>query len=176
MNKYLFLLPAIFMLTVQKAFCITETPPLQTCLKTHSNEPNFMTIVFALLFVVFLIYITGIIYSKLNIVGAKTVKEHLKNSELNRAMVVSTTQLGQNKNLHVVELNEKYYLIGATVNSINLIKELDANKSKSDETSSKVNDEEIDQAIKVLYGEDNEKVVEVKETKENESDIYKKYL
>jgi flagellar biogenesis protein FliO len=178
MNKYLFLLPLIFMLTAQRAFCITETvsPDLQESLKIHTNEPNFMTLVFALLFVIFLIYITGIIYSKLNIVGAKTVKEHLKNSELYRAMVVSTTQLGQNKNLHVIELNDKYYLIGATLNSINLIKELSPYKSKSDKTSSKVDDEEIDKAIEVLYGEEHDEIIEAEKPAKDEFNVHKKYL
>ncbi|MEI8129796.1 MAG: hypothetical protein WCG95_09310, partial [bacterium] len=74
MKKYLFSITSIFILTAQKALCITEavSPELEKSLKTHANEPGIMSIVFALLFVIFLIYITGLIYSKLNIVGART--------------------------------------------------------------------------------------------------------
>lgn len=126
MRKYLFLNIAILMMTAQKAFCLTDvlSSDLESSLKTSSSEPNFLSIVFALLFVIFLIYITGIIYQKLNLVGAKTVKEQLKNYDLTKAVVLSTTQLGQGKNLHVIELNNNRYLIGATADSITLIKEL----------------------------------------------------
>lgn len=126
MRKYFFLNIAILLLTAQKAFCVTESisSDLEQSLKVNSSEPNFLSIAFALLFVVFLIYITGIIYQKLNLVGAKAVKEQLKNYDLTKAIVLSTTQLGQGKNLHVIELNKTRYLIGATADSINLIKEL----------------------------------------------------
>lgn len=126
MRKYLFLIITIFMMTAQKAFCLTDmlSSDLEGSLKSSSSEPNFITIAFALLFVILLIYITGIIYQKLNLVGAKTVKEQLKNYDLTKAVVLSTTQLGQGKNLHVIELNNNRYLIGATADSITLIKEL----------------------------------------------------
>lgn len=125
MNKYLFLI-SIILLTVQKAFCAVEeaSPELSHSLKNNAHEPGFGSIVFALIVVISLIYITGLIYSKLNIVGAKTVQEQLRNYDLSKVVVVSTTQLGQGKNLHVIELNNQRYLIGATINSINLIKEL----------------------------------------------------
>lgn len=124
--KYLYLSIAIFVLTTQKAFCLTDilSSDLEGSLKSNSAEPNFITIAFALLFVILLIYVTGIIYQKLNLVGAKTVKEQLKNYDLTKAVVLSTTQLGQGKNLHVIELDNNRYLIGATADSITLIKEL----------------------------------------------------
>lgn len=127
MKKYVFLIMGMFMIGAQAAFSATEavSPALEDSLKSHQHEPGFLSVIFALLVVVFLIYITGVIYSKLNLVSAKTVKEQLKNHDLSRAFVLSTTQLGQGKNLHVIELHEKRYLIGATPNSINLIKELD---------------------------------------------------
>lgn len=179
MNKYLVLLISFFTLTAQKAFCLAEfvSPEVESSLKTHSNEPGVLSIVFALAFVVFLIYITGIIYSKLNMVGAKTVKDQLRNSNINRAIVLSTTQLGQNKNLHVIEINEKCYLIGATPNSINLIKELGQYSEKHQEKAEKPNEEEIDQAIKVLYGGSQvEEITEAEQKEQEEMNVYKKYL
>lgn len=126
MKRYVYL-AIIFMSTVQAVFCAVEpvSDDLHTSLKSNAHEPGIMSIIFALVFVIFLIYITGLIYSKLNIVGAKAVKEQLKNYDLNSIMVLSTKQLGPNKNLHVIELNNKRYLIGAAPNSINLLKELE---------------------------------------------------
>lgn len=173
MKKYLFLITGIVMVAAGNTFCLADSlsPDLQQSLKTHSSEPNFMSIIFALVFVVFLIYVTGIIYSKLNIVGAKTVQDQLKNYDLSRVFVVSTTQLGQGKNLHVIELNNKRYLIGATPNSINLIKELGEVKKKVE----KAPEPTVDEAIKVLYGEEDEEP-EVNFESIQDFDIHKKYL
>jgi len=135
MKKYAFLITGLFMIGAQSAFSATEavvdtvSPALETSLKTNTHDPGFMSVFFALFVVILLIYVTGLIYSKLNLVGAKTVKQQLKNHDLSRAFVLSTTQLGQGKNLHIIELDEKRYLIGATPNSINLIKELDEKKA-----------------------------------------------
>ena len=173
MNKYLFLLAVTIIFSAQKALCAVETvsPELQHSLKSTANEPNFMTIIFALLIVIFLIYITGLIYSKLNIVGAKTVQEQLRHHDLSKVVVLSTTQLGQSKNLHVIELDHKRYLIGATANSINLIKELGEFKTEA----KKPIKSNIKDPINVLYGDEEEKPESKFETVE-EFDVHKKYL
>lgn len=163
MNKFLFLV-LIFISTVQCGFCAVEatSPELSQSLKTHSNEPGIMSIVFALLFVICLIYGTGIIYQKLNIVGAKTVKDQLKNHDMNGVVVLSTTQLGQGKNLHVIEINNQQLLIGATPSSINLIKELGAGSrlSKNEIIQTPPTTKEIQTEVEV----------------EESFDIHKKYL
>lgn len=127
MRKNGYLVFAILLTTAQKVFCAAQevSPELKESLKTTAHEPNFFSIVFALLFVVALIYITGLIYSKLNVVGANAVREQIKSHDLSRAVILSTTQLGQGKNLHVIELNNKKYLIGAAQNSISMLKELE---------------------------------------------------
>lgn len=166
MNKLLLWVGAVIMAAGWNAICFAAeaSPELAKSLKNTSHEPNFFSIVFALLFVIFLIYITGIIYSKLNLVGAKTVKDQLRGYHLDRAVVLSTTQLGQGKNLHVIEINDKHLLIGATANSINLIKELEV--VKTDENKSKIATE--NEIIEHLEKE--EPVVEDK------FDVHKKYL
>lgn len=187
MKKYLLIILGIFVFTAQKAFCITETvsPELGHALKLHTHDPSFLSIIFALAVVICLIYITGWIYAKLNIVGAKTVQQHFRNYDLSKVIVISTTQLGQNKNLHVVELNKKRYLIGATPTSINLIKELDELKDKikiEEKSEPKVESngaelvgQTFDDAIEVLYGQDDDKA-ELKLDSVKEFDIHKKYL
>jgi len=88
------------------------------------HEPNILSVIFSLVFVILLIYATGIIYTKLNKVGIKTLKKQMGDMDSSRVSVISTTPLGNNKTLHVVELDGKRMLIGASNNSIDLIKDL----------------------------------------------------
>jgi len=139
MKKYI-ILAITLILTAQTCFCANEAvnEDLQQALKTTSHsEPGVFSILVALFFVICLIYATGVIYSKLNIMGAKTVKEQLKRHDLSNVVVLSTTQLGQGKNLHIIEIDDTRMLIGATPNSINLIKELENIKDKPETTSAK---------------------------------------
>lgn len=88
------------------------------------QEPNFVSVAFSLLFVILLIYATGIIYAKLNKAGYKALKKHIADNDASRVSVISTTPLGNNKTLHIVELDGKRMLLGASTNSIDLIKDL----------------------------------------------------
>ncbi len=88
------------------------------------QEPSLISIVFSLVFVVLLIYATGIIYAKLNKLGLTTLKKQMGENANSQVSVISTTPLGNNKSLHVVELDGKRMLIGASTNSIHLIKDL----------------------------------------------------
>ena len=94
-----------------------------TLTQNVGQEPNFISVVFSLIFVILLIYATGIIYAKLNNTGFKTLKK-MSESDDSKVSVISTTPLGSNKTLHVVELNGKRMLIGASTNSIDLLKDL----------------------------------------------------
>ena len=168
MKKYLFLASAILMTTAQQAFCEVQkaNPQLSVALKDTSHEPNAWSIIFALLFVIFLIYVTGLIYSKLNMVGAKTVKDQLKSYNLDRAVVLSTTQLGQGKNLHVIEINNKQFLIGATQHSISLLKELESAKTE----------EKYPQVEKPKETSISEESAEIEKEIQDKFDVHKKYL
>lgn len=159
MNKFWILIITLIT-TVQCGFCATEAaiPELSQSLKTPTGEPGIMSIVFALVFVICLIYVTGIIYQKLNIVGAQKVQEQYKKFDLGNVIVLSTTQLGQGKNLHVIEINDERLLIGATPNSINLIKKLGKKK-------------EEEKAVKAPEVQSEEEKIE-----EEKAEIYKKYL
>lgn len=88
------------------------------------HEPSIISVVLSLVFVILLIYFTGIIYAKLNKVGFKTLKRQQGDYAKSHVSVVSTTQLGNNKTLHVVELDGKRMLIGASASTIQLIKDL----------------------------------------------------
>ena len=109
-----------------QASSVSTTNDAANTLTTQSigQEPNLVSIVFSLIFVVLLIYATGIIYAKLNKLGLITLKKQMGENANSHVSVVSTTPLGNNKSLHVVELDGKRMLIGASTNSIHLIKDL----------------------------------------------------
>ena len=91
------------------------------------HEPSIISVILSLAFVVLLIYLTGILYAKLNKVGFNTMKRQQGDFTKSHVSVVSTTQLGNNKTLHVVELDGKRMLIGASNSAIQLIKDLGTN-------------------------------------------------
>ena len=103
---------------------LQEPSALAGATQTIGQEPNILSVVFSLIFVILLIYATGIIYAKLNKVGMKTLKRQVGDLGNSKVSVVSTTPLGSNKTLHVVELDGKRMLIGASSNAIQLIKDL----------------------------------------------------
>ena len=95
-----------------------------TATQSIGQEPNLVSLVFSLFFVILLIYATGIVYTKLNKFGIKALKNQAGDMDASRASVISTTPLGNNKTLHIIELDGKRMLIGASANSIHLIKDL----------------------------------------------------
>ena len=97
------------------------------------HEPSIVSVFLSLIFVILLIYLTGIIYAKLNKVGFKTLKRQQGDFTRSQVNVVSTTQLGNNKTLHVVELDGKRMLIGASSSTIQLIKDLGSFSSTNNE-------------------------------------------
>jgi len=97
------------------------------------NEPSIISVLLSLLFVIFLIYFVGILYAKLNKIGFKTLKRHQGDIARSQVSVISTTQLGGNKTLHVVELEGKRMLIGASSTAIQLIKDLGFSNDVSNE-------------------------------------------
>lgn len=150
------------LLTVQSGMCAeVVSPELKQALKMPTYEPNFLSIAGALIFVICLIYVTGLIYTKLNVVGAQTVKKQLKNLDLSCVRILSTTQLGQGRNLHVIEVNNKHLLIGSTNESVNLIKDLDENEAPKPVAS---------------FNEKKVECCEIAEVEEEDFGLYKKYL
>ena len=113
-------------LAMAQASSVTNVNPdtATTVAQSVGAEPNILSVVFSLLFVILLIYATGIIYTKLNKVGLNTLKKQAGDMDSSKVSVISTTPLGNNKTLHVVELDGKRMLIGASVNGIHLIKDL----------------------------------------------------
>ena len=102
----------------------TAETTISNTTQSVGSEPNFLSVVISLLFVILLIYCTGIVFTKLNKLGFKTMRRQQGDFAKSQVSVVSTTQLGNNKTLHVVELDGKRMLIGASSGAIQLIKDL----------------------------------------------------
>ena len=111
-----------------------------------------------------LIYITGILYTKLNKFGIKTVKHEFKNTDDTKPIIISATPVGHDKTLQVIEIDGERLLIGVAQNSINLIKTL-SKKNVQPDYDEKVEEIEVENTIK-------------KEHTVNAEDfgLYKKYL
>lgn len=140
--------------------------PLQASLRP-TYEPGYISIVLSLIFVICLIYATGIIYNKLNHFGIKTLKAQNKDFCKDKITILSTTPLGPNKTLHVIELDGRKMLIGASANSIHLIKDFSNNESQ--EITEVTNSD-----LELQYSSENE--INQEENLEEEFGLYKKYL
>ena len=110
--------------TMEPTNALNTTTTAVVASQSVGNEPSLVSLIFSLGFVIVLIYVTGIIYAKLNKFGLRTLKRQMGDVNKTQVSVVSTTTLGGNKSLHVVELDGKRMLIGASTNSIHLIKDL----------------------------------------------------
>lgn len=130
-----------------------------------SYDPGYFQVFISLVVVICLVYIAGIAYNKLNNIGVKIFKAQNKDFTKDKITIISTTPLGANRTLHVVELNGKKMLIGASTNSIHLIKDLSENQSSTDEIF--VETQTISQEVE-------EKKEEIEENED--FGLYKKYL
>lgn len=145
--------------------------PLKDTLSQH-REPGYFSVLLSLIFVICLIYATGIIYNKLSNLGLKTLKKQNGDFVKNKITILSTTPLGSNKTLHVIELDGRKMLIGASANSIHLIKDLSENCNYTVSGESKaVNPEIMDGALQ----EDTSEKIEHTDLDE-EFGLYRKYL
>ena len=92
---------------------------IKEVLSRNTYEPNYFSMILGLFVVVAMIYVTGYLYQKL-------VKINLKPNDayLNKAQIISTTSLGQGRNLHVIKIGDEACLIGSTQNNITYIKDV----------------------------------------------------
>ena len=133
--------PLVYAVPPVEASTISKTTDSATNIATQTvgQEPNIISVVFSLIFVILLIYCTGIIFTKLNKIGFRTMKKQQGEFAKSQVSVVSTTALGNNKTLHVVELDGKRMLIGASSGAIQLIKDLGSvNSGEDDEEYSRI--------------------------------------
>jgi flagellar biosynthetic protein FliO len=97
----------------------TNPEDLSNILNTGGYEPNYFSMLFGLVVVIGLIYLTAILYKKLT-----KIKIDNSQNEEHKIEIISSTSLGQNKNLYVIKVDSTYSLIGATQNNITHIKDI----------------------------------------------------
>ena len=132
-------------LCMNSAFADSVTENINSSLKASSYEPNYFSILLSLVFVIFVIYVMGILYTKLNKDGVKTVRNELKESSDIKPVVLSTTPIGHDKSLQVVEINGEKLLIGVSQNSVSLIKTLESGKKQDVINETPVHNANIEQ-------------------------------
>lgn len=134
--KKLFMLFICVFACLQPASAESLTSNIKYALK-HSTDGSYLSVVVALGVVILLIYITGIIYAKLNVVGYNTMKKQYLDLNDSKVLVLSNTVVGKDKSLLVVELSGKKMLLGVTEKSITLIKDLDEKTVSEENKDSK---------------------------------------
>lgn len=166
---------------IQPAFASESiTSNIKHALK-HTAHSNYFSVVIALGVVIMLIYITALIYAKLDAANTKAIKKQYGDISDSKLIILSNTPIGNNKSLLVVELAGKKMLIGVTNESINLIKDMNENSNINADipkdvlfdkmTTEKTKKEENIEIVNKIPEED--------ETSQNESEdfgLYKKYL
>ena len=108
---------------------------MRTEMAQHSiATPGILQLIVSMILVIAMIYITGWIYNKLNIINRNKLKQISKsNLDDHQFTVIQSMPLGQQRHLYSIEMNGKILLIGSTPSHINLIKEFDANNKPEQE-------------------------------------------
>ena len=169
MKKFIMFIMMSF-LCVNSVFADSVTENINSSLKSSSYEPNYFSILVSLVFVIFLIYVTGILYTKLNKVGVKTVRNELKESSDIKPVVLSTTPIGHDKSLQVIEINGEKLLIGVSQNSVSLIKTLESGKKQDVINETPVHNTNVEQS------QVENKTKEEHTVNADDFGLYKKYL
>jgi len=149
------------------------------------KENNFLKTFSSLSIVLLLVFVFAWIYARvkgINPTAILTGKFSEKN--LNKFNVLSTSTLGQGKDIHLVEINGKQLVIGSTNNNINLLTEIPSEEiEKLKEKNQKLHDNEHDKPIE--FSEEEELYYESVEEEEfinpdsyslNYSEVYKDYI
>ena len=154
----------ICLLSITKsAFAVTLPDAMRESMSHDYGIPSVMNLVLSMIFVIALIYITGWVYTKLNLVNRKKISNITKTENNNTQFnVIQSMPLGQQRHLYSIEMNNKILLIGSTPSHINLIKEYDK-KSFDNEITSDFTQSNI------------ESDTDTKKTVSNIDELYRKY-
>ena len=101
---------------------------IKEVLSKNAYEPNYFSMLLGLFLVVGLIYVTGFLYQKM-------IKFNISQDDIqiNKPQVISTTSLGQGRNLHVVKVGNSACLLGSTQNNITFIKDIELSEQSNKE-------------------------------------------
>ncbi len=104
--------------------------------------PSLLNLVVSMVLVILLIYFTGWVYSKLNIVNRNKLKKMAENDlDFHRFNVIQSMPLGQQRHLYTIEMAGKILLIGSTPSHVSLIKEFDKPDIEKESIVDSLNDD-----------------------------------
>ena len=151
---------AVILITINGANAAIEIPDAmkQTMAQEVSGMPSLLNLVVSMILVIAMIYLTGWIYNKLNIVNKNKLKSLANNdTDLKKFTVIQSMPLGQQRYIYTVEMAGKILLVGSTPSHINLLKEFSENdfvvqntisNQKTDVSNEKENSVNIDELYK----------------------------
>ena len=156
----------IFLMTQQTCFGYSVDDLLNP---QSTHETSFFTVIGALAFVIALIFLTGFIYTKLNVVGSSLAKKTRQNDIEDKVLVLSSTHLNNNQS-SVTVLKD----LGEVKNSNNDVTDFTF-EQEIPESSQKVEEEK--QPIDEIFDKESLKE-DLKSEIDDEEDfgLYKKYL
>ena len=142
--KKVFVTLLMLLVSMDRAFAVNLPDAMKQSMAQDYSAPSILNLVLSLIFVIALIYITGWVYTKLNIVNRKNLgKISDLNKDNTRFNVLQSMSLGQQRHLYSIEMNNKILLIGSTPSHISLIKEFNKeSKDIVDSTSDDTNNSE----------------------------------
>lgn len=126
MKKLLFTL--IFITAGANSVLAVDLPHVMKQTMSHdAGMPSLLNLVASMMVVIGLIYLTGWVYSKLNIINREKLNKIGSGKEDNfRFTVLQSMPLGQHRHLYSIKMNGKVLLIGSTPSHVNVLKEFDA--------------------------------------------------
>lgn len=170
------------------AYAVTEvlTEPMKKVLKQSPSIPSISHIIISTIFMIVIIYAVAIIYQKLTAFNNKRFSgQDEKVFNLNKLKIINCLSLGPNKVLHIVEVNDKYLVLGSTQTNINLLKEFDKSElhkiaeiPQEEALNQEINPEAIEEELKNLFStkKEEQKPQKEEEKKSDFEEIYKKYI
>ena len=123
--KRLFAILYITFVNINAAFAVTIPASVKQSLKGETDMPSVFNLVISMLIVITMIYFAGWVYQKLNKINKSKFNDD-EFLERNTFKILSSQPLGQQKNLYAVEINNKVLVIGATPQSISMLKEFES--------------------------------------------------
>ena len=151
---------AVILITINSVNAAIEIPDAmkQTMAQEVSGMPSLLNLVVSMILVIAMIYLTGWIYNKLNIVNKNKLKSLTNNdTDLKKFTVIQSMPLGHQRYIYTVEMAGKILLVGSTPSHINLLKEFSENdfvvqntisNQKTDVSNEKENSVNIDELYK----------------------------
>lgn len=126
--KHILITSFCYIISMSNALAVEIPEEMKASMANRAiATPDALHLVVSMILVIGMIYFTGWIYSKLNILNRNKLKK-LSKSDLNKHhfTVLQSMPLGQQRNIYSIEMGGKVLLIGATQSQINLLKEFDS--------------------------------------------------